>query len=226
MYRLFIDTPQELEQLKRGDYDNQGYDDVLVKQSASPNIYLEPQYFESNTFPRMQFYDDKLPANNGIILTNSLDSKKGAYANFAAGVQSLEGMPKNSQYYGVDFGHSAEPTDANVDTILGWKKARTLAVSDKGDLILTLLKRIDELSTFTDLSVLQFNIPTLNIANQFKVLTIIEKLPSLTTLIFNCHDLSEAESISFFAKNIAPSGWRGDFSYPREIRYDNIHADF
>lgn len=92
MYRLFIDTPQELEQLKRGDYDNQGYDDVLVKQSASPNIYLEPQYFESNTFPRMQFYDDKLPANNGIILTNSLDSKKGAYANFAAGVQSLEGM--------------------------------------------------------------------------------------------------------------------------------------
>lgn len=207
-HRLIIETSAELEKLKQGHYDNQ-YKEVIIEGTASSDLLLEPQYFANTTFPRISFIEQHDPKFNLISLYNTVQMKKGAYAGFASGKNSLEGLPKDYLDYIVDFTWYAKPTDSNINTILGWRTIQKLYVGDKvrGDLVLTFSKRIDELSKLTDLSELKFDIDDRTYL-KVNVGTFIDNLTSLKKLVFHDLNLRWDERKKFLEKNPVPSNWR------------------
>lgn len=215
--------PDEYAKLKRGDFDNQ-YRKVIVFKEATPNILLEPVYFANSTFPEIQFMEPFNHVYNTIELRNTEKVKKSAFAGLMKNINPLEGVPKDYLDYVVHFSLSSIPTDSNVDTMLGWKKAKKLHVYDDGDMVQEFFNRIDELSMLKDLSDLQLDVRDFTYL-EVNATTFIENLPSLKQLVFKGFALTEDECKEFLANNQVPSNWRGGLYGPfRTIGYEKIEA--
>lgn len=208
--------------LKRGDFDNQ-YQEVEVYNTATPNVLLQPQNFANSTFPEISFIEEGDGIFSMIILSNTADVQKRAYATFTSGINSLEGLPKDYIEYIVDFEYSAIPVHANIDTILGWKMAQKLTVRGKESMVLTFSERIDELSKLSGLSELQFDIGD-NSYLGVDVGTFIAKLPTLKAIPFHGQGLTVAELKKLIARNEVPSNWRGSLTIYSIIIYRKIEA--
>lgn len=123
-------------------------------------------------------------------------------------VNPLGGVPKNYINYYVSFVYPSTPNDENINSILQWRKARSLDIYDQENVVISLMHRIKEFSRLDQLSKLGLAMQDENY-KQINVATFIENLRSLEEISFHGHHMSERQMREFEAKNRVPPHWRG-----------------
>lgn len=129
----------------------------------------------------------------------------------------MSGVPKDYAEYDITFKYPAKPSTENIDSILQWKNAREMIIRDQDDAVVSLYKRIDELSQLKKLSELDLDMND-DTHEQFKVATFMDNMIGLKKISFTANHMTEEQKKEFEFKNKIPWNWRGKW-YERRIQY-------
>lgn len=157
----------------------------------------------------MNFISPANEGNNKITIFPGKFPRAEIY--YRDGVNPFSGVPKNYQEYSVSYIYPATPSDENIDSILQWKRAIKLDISDQENVVISLLKRINEFSKLTKLWKLTLSMQDDNY-KQVNVATFIENLLSLEEISFHANHMNDRHIKEFFANNKVPSNWHGFIS--------------
>lgn len=213
--QLIIDTPEKYAQLKQGHFDDK-HEFVDILSGAHPDLLLQPQYFANAPFSVMRFISATNDGNNNTIVIRP-GASPDAKSLFMNGENTLEGVPKDYPTYLIGYSHEAKPTAANIDTILQWKAAELLSITDTDNVAVSLLQRVDELAELYELWSLTLSLQAES-HKEISVATFIEKMPSLSTIAFQANGMTQNQITAFVANNAAPDGW-GSWIFNTYILY-------
>lgn len=201
---MLVDTPEKLEQLKQGKYNNEYYIDITS--GATPNVLLQPQYFANTSFDRITFTSPNGDVLNEIeISPNPVHNS--AIVNFVNGINPLSGLPTHYTQYIIQFREKSILTAENIESILQWKQARSLFIcADTDNVAGTMITRIDDFGKLDKLTVLTLSMEYDSRA-KLKVGTFIKHLPSLRFVTFIGNQMSKKQMEDFQANNEVPANW-------------------
>lgn len=129
------------------------------------------------------------------------------HVNYKYGENSLSGVSTDFSSYYITYRDRATPTNENIDSMLQWTTAKKIHIIDNNQVAVSLFKRIDELSKFTQLNELRLVLQA-DTYDQIDVATFITRLPALKEVTFDATKLKKAQRKEFEAKNKIPSNWR------------------
>lgn len=160
LFSLFIGNPTKYTQFKRGEIGND-YDSVYIEAGAHPNILAEVSHFANASNRMIRFRDVDYKRNIIILYPN----EKKVRCNFQIGDQLTLGLPTDFEYYDIDFGWAGVACLDDIETILSWKNAKELKITDRCHIAYKLRQRIDELRQMKYLEVLHLRINAKNFEN-------------------------------------------------------------
>lgn len=208
--------------MKEGFYDNR-FNHAEVSADAHPDVLLQPQYCANVSIWAIKFVSSTEEGNNTILIHPATQTKGVAEIDFRHGENPLSGVPTNYIHYTVEYMNSAKPTTENIDSILQWKNAYTLRCRDRGDVAVTLFKRIDELSDLTKLRTLELSMEG-DKPEQINVATFLNNLTGLRKLCFTFKDKTEKQVKEFELKNKIPLNWRS-LVQQKHICYNKLETN-
>lgn len=217
-----MDTPEKYEQLKQGHFDNK-YSYVKVSAGAHPDVLLQPQYLVNASFQALSFIakaDGNEDVVNMIVIYPNVSYADAFYVD---GENPLSGIPTTYSEYRVFYQQPAKPTAENINSILHFAQAKKLSVNDRNGVALDLYKRIEDLSKFKQLRVLNLCIQKATY-KELKVAAFMENLISLREITFVGNDMSDEQVKEFYSMNVIPSNWRG-WLIGRSIQYTNKNEE-
>lgn len=189
-YRLLVDTPSKLEQLKSGAI-GAGFDAVNITFAAHPEILLQPQYFANTSFTSLTFSTQYQV--DVITIYPGEFGRVDAFFN-DTGVR-LDGIPATYQSYYINYKHSGQIPDQSIDTIFTWTNAVELFVSHRGtaNVALKLQNRAAELAAMEKLQRLALCVHGYDDAIAIKINEFTENVPSLKLIQFHTINMSDRE---------------------------------
>lgn len=151
-----------------------------------------------------------IDGNNSIRIAAHVDpvfDRSYAVCTFAYGENTLIGVPSNYSMYKIIYVGPAQPTVANIETILQWHNMVSLTIFDEHNfVVMQFLERIEELSKLTKLEQLIFTLQP-SACEQIHVATFLDTLPKLKMIEFQTIGWNDKQREAFQKRNQQPWNW-------------------
>lgn len=197
---MTIVTPAQYADLKSGQLAGD-FDAITVRPTAHSDILSEPKHLSTEPYESIGFLDGH---GNQITI---YPAWKSALAIFNDGENLTLGLPQNYEAYHFLFGDGAYCTSDDLQYILQWQHAKSLAIHDNNDVAWRLLQRIDNTNEMVHLEQLFLSLNRETYKN-IKFPVILERLPSLKLVQFFGDRLNRTEIQEFTALQTGlPNPW-------------------
>lgn len=130
-------------------------------------------------------------------------------ATFRSTEHTIHGIPDNYHIYNILINGDASFTTDDLDYILQWKRAQSLAITSESDVAVQLLRRISDFKEMKHLERLFVNTDR-HSYKELNVSVFLEQLTSLQLAQFPGDLLSYEEIEDFVDIQKVPEGWRVD----------------
>lgn len=219
LFSLKIDTPELFNKLETGQIEG-NHQTIYVECGAHPDVLSLPKRFWNATFQELHFCDGQ---GNEIVLSPGAHSVQ---AYLTAGKDLTLGIPSNYEQYFVFFDKEVVITPADIDTIIRWRNAVRLTISDHADLAYNLSKKMNEMRKMQRLRNLTLDVQPSS-STRLSLKQFVLKLPRLKQANFLAPSLTQAEFDKFIKKQQALKGWEIEaqfkmISYHKKSRFNRV----